>query len=192
MSTYSIVIFVESRLQKIQMTEKQILELLAAWENIPLLTKELAAKPADFDVLVKTALYSADAKSWRAAYIVDLIHDNHPELLLPYLNEMILQLKEEKNNGKKRHFLKLISQNKPGEEHHGFLFDYCLNAFTSAKEAIAVRVNAMQILYNITETEPGLKPEILAIIEHEMEYHATAGILSRGRKLAAKLHAQIQ
>ena len=174
------------------MTEKQILELLDAWENLELLTKELATNPADFEVLVKTALYNPDPKSWRAAYVVDLIHDKHPELLQPYLNEMILQLKKEKNDGKKRHFLKLISLNKPDEAFHGFLFDYCLNVFTSAKEAIAVRVNAMQILYNISETEPGLKPEILAIIEHEMEYHATAGILSRGRKLAAKLAVQIQ
>ena len=174
------------------MTEKQILELLEAWENIKLLTTELAANSTDFGVLMKTALYSTNPKSWRAAYVVDLIHDHHPELLHPYLNEMILQLKKEKNDGKKRHFLKLISLNKPDKEQHGFLFDYCLNAFTSAKEAIAVRVNAMQILYNITETETDLKPEVLAIIEHEMEYHATAGILSRGRKLAAKLVAQIQ
>ena len=173
------------------MTEKQILELLDAWENLGLLTKELA-NPTGFGVLVKTALYNPSPKSWRAAYVVDLIHDDHPELLQPYLNEMILQLKKEQNNGKKRHFLKLISRNKPDEAFHGFLFDYCLTVFTSAKEAIAVRVNAMQILYNISEAEPGLKPEILAIIEHEMEYHATAGILSRGKKLAAKLAAQIQ
>lgn len=173
------------------MTEKQILELLDSWENISLLTKEFSLNPEKFDALIKTALYSANPKSWRAAYAVDLIHDKHPELLQPYLNEIILQLPKEINNGKKRHFLKLISLNQPEKEHDSFLLDFCLNLFTSAKEPIAVRVNAMQILYNITENEPGLKPEILAIMEHEMEFHSTAGILSRGRKLTAKLRSQI-
>ncbi|MCF6332211.1 MAG: hypothetical protein L3J11_02920 [Draconibacterium sp.] len=72
-----------------------------------------------------------------------------------------------------------------------FLVDYCLNALTSAKEPPAVRVHAIQILYNISEIETGLKPEILAVIKHEMEYHSTAGIISCGSKLAKKLRNQI-
>ncbi len=174
------------------MTEKQIFELIDSWENISLLAKEISEHQADFDILIKIALYSNEKKSWRAAYIVDLIHDINPDMLFPYLNEMILQLHKEKNDGKKRHFLKLISLNKPEKKHDSFLFNYCMDVFTSSKEPIAVRVNAMQILYNISENVPELKPEILATIEHEMEYHSTAGILSRGRKLAKKLRAEIQ
>jgi len=49
----------------------------------------------------------------------------------------------------------------------------------------------MQVLYNISEKEPELKPEILALIENEMENHFSAGILSRGGKLADKLRKQI-
>jgi hypothetical protein len=49
----------------------------------------------------------------------------------------------------------------------------------------------MQILYNISEIETDLKAELLAVVEHEMEYHSTAGILSRGSKLANKLRNQI-
>jgi hypothetical protein len=50
----------------------------------------------------------------------------------------------------------------------------------------------MQILFNISETEVGLKPEVLAIIELEMENHPSAGIVSRGRKLTKKLIKQIR
>jgi hypothetical protein len=50
----------------------------------------------------------------------------------------------------------------------------------------------MQILYNISEKEPELKHEILAVIEDEMENHSSAGIISRGRKLAGKLKGQLR
>jgi len=48
----------------------------------------------------------------------------------------------------------------------------------------------MQILYNISEKEPELKPELIDVIENEMELHPTPGILSRGKKILKKLHEQ--
>ena len=174
------------------MTEKELLELLDSWDNLPFIIKEISSNPNYFSVLMKIALYSKNPKSWRAAYIVDKIDENHSELILPYITEIIKQLKVEKHSGKKRHFLRQISLKPTPETHYGFLVEYCLNALTSGKELPAVRVNAMQILFNISEKEPDLKPEILAIIEHEMEYHSRAAILSRGSKLARKLRKQIE
>ena len=123
--------------------------------------------------------------------MLDKIHDITPELLHPFLEKLTQQLKEEKSSSKKRHFLKLISMNPIAEKNQGFLVDYCLTALTSAKEPPAVRVHAMQILYNISEKEPDLKSELLAVIQHEMEFHSTAGIISRGSKLAKKLQQWI-
>jgi len=73
-----------------------------------------------------------------------------------------------------------------------FLLDFCIENLTSAKEPPAIRVHAMQILYNISEIERDFKPELLAIIEHELEYHSTAGISSRGLKIVKKLRKQIE
>lgn len=173
------------------MTKNELTELLDSWDNIDIVIQEISNNREYFELLMSIALYDQKPKSWRAAYLADRIHDNCPELLKPFLPSVIAQLKVEKNTSKKRHFLKLISMNNIREEYFGFLVDYCLQALTSAKEPPAVRVHAMQILYNISEIETDLKPEILAVIEHEMEYHATAGILSRGSKLAKKLRQQI-
>ena len=166
------------------------MELLDSWENLTFLIREIANRPELFSALMEIALYHPEQKSWRAAYLVDKIHDDYPELLSPYLESIILQLQKEENSSKKRHFLKLISMNKIPVKHSGFLVDYCINNLSSGKEPPAVRVHAMQILYNISEVEADLKPEVLALIEHEMEYHATAGIISRGSKLARKLRNQ--
>lgn len=174
------------------MTGNELYDLLDSWENIELVTKNIIQNPKEFDVLMSVALHHPKQKSWRAAYLVDKIHDEVPKIVIPYLPEIIEKLEIEDNASKRRHWLKLISMNPVDESHFGFLFDYCIKTFTSAKEAIAVRVHAMQILYNISEREPDLKPEVLEIIEHELEYHSTAGIRSRGVKLVKKLHAQIQ
>ena len=173
------------------MKKEDLVELIDSWENLAFAIREIANYPNLFSALMDIALNHTEQKSWRAAYLVDKIHDDYPELLIPFLEPMIAQLKKENNSSKKRHFLKLLSMNQIPQQHYGFLVDYCINALTSAKEPPAVRVHAMQILYNISEIEKELKPEILAIIEHEMEYHATAGILSRGSKIAKKLRKQV-
>lgn len=173
------------------MTKEELLDLIDSWENLTVITKEIGQNPEYFQMLMEISLYSTDPKSWRASYIVDKIHENYPTLILPYVFDIIQQLKLEKHSSKKRHFLKQISLNEIPENQFGFLVDYCMEALTSAKEPPAVRVHAMQILYIISEIETELKPEILAVIEHEMEYHSTAGIISRGSRLAKKLRNQI-
>ena len=174
------------------MTKEELLELIVSWENLPYLLCEITKTPEYYLMLMEIALYNRNKKSWRAAYLIDKINDNYPILLNPFLNEMIDQVKIEKSHSKKRHFLKLISQNELPPEQQGFILDFCMKTFTSAKEDLAVRVHAMQVLYNISEKEPELKPEILALIEYEMENHSSAGIVSRGRKLAEKLRMQIR
>jgi len=164
-----------------------MLSLLIAWENLPLIISDLLAQPQKIEILMDIAINSPHPKSWRAAWMANKIHDIKPELIVPYLDKMIIRLKKETCNSKKREFLKLISLYAPPRKHHSFLMDYCLNCFMSAGEPIAVRVNSMQVLYHISDSEPEFKPELLAVIEHETELDSSAGIRSRGNRLAKML-----
>ncbi len=172
------------------MEREKLIEIIDSWENINLVIREFISNAGLFSSLMEIALYDTEKKSWRAAYLVDKIHDGCPELILPYIDRIAERLETERNSSKKRHFLKLLSMNEIPERHFGFLLDYCFSTMAS-EEPPAVRVHAMQILYNISEKEPGLKPEVLASIEQEMEYRATAGILARGKKLAKKLRKSL-
>ncbi|MCK3683887.1 hypothetical protein [Maribellus sp. YY47] len=174
------------------MTESDILNVVESWQNFHFALRELEQNPEYIPVLMKVAIYSDQANSWRALYLADKLHDLHPRQIAPYVPEMIEQLKREQHHGKKRHLLKLISQNQIHPDTFGFLLDYCMNTFTSDKEPVANRVHAMQILFNISETEPALKPELCEIILQEMEFHPTPGIISRGKKLTRKLQQQIR
>ncbi|NLB26017.1 MAG: hypothetical protein GX820_04910 [Bacteroidales bacterium] len=173
------------------MNEQELTRLIESWENLPLIIHQIIDKPEEINTLMNMALYSDHRRSWRAAWIADKVNDIKPELITPFLNKMIRQLKRETNTGKKRQFLKLISKNKVPEKYFTFLIDYCLNCFTSAFEPVAVKVNALQILFNISEIETELKNELLYLIEHETEQNPIAGIKARGEKIARLLRKQI-
>ena len=169
------------------MIEQQMMELIDSWENLDFLVHELMHNHEHVKILVGIALYGKHPKSWRAAWLMDKIHAKEPSLITPFLPEIIEQLKVEKSEGKKRHLLKLISINVLPAESLGFLTDFCITLFTSSKEPIAVRVHAMQVLFNIALVETEMKSEIRVIIENEIENHPSAGLESRGRKLLKKL-----
>ena len=171
----------------LKMTGEQLLELLEAWENLGVIMNEIMAEPANYQNLVDITLNSKHPKSWRAAWLMDKINDKAPGMIINYIPGIIEQLKVEKSDGKKRHLLKLISLKEIPGEYLGFLTDFCIAIFTSSKEPIAVRVHAMQILGNIALKEPDLKSEIVLIMEHEMENHGSAGIVSRCKKILKKL-----
>ena len=166
-----------------KMTKEELILLIDSWENMTYLVSEISKDVEFYNILMDIALYDLQQKSWRAAYLIDLINDEKPELLRPFLSKMTNQLLIETNESKRRHFLKLLSQNELTQEIQGLLFDFCLKIFSSSKEPVAVRVHAMQVLFNISISEPVLIPEVVALIEHEMEYHPTPGILTRGRRL---------
>jgi hypothetical protein len=172
------------------MKREDILELIDSWENLAYMINEIGRHPEYFEILMEIVLNSTDKKSWRAAYLADKIHDLYPGLLLPYLEPMIIKLQTLKDLGKKRHFLKLISAHDIPEQHLSFLFDFCLKTLSS-EEPPAVRVHAMQVLFNISEKEKDFKPELILLIEQEIEFRSTAGIITRGTKLVKKLRKQV-
>ena len=171
------------------MNREEIFEFIKYWDNLELFFAEVNSMPSNFKLLLDIALNDDRHISWRAAYLVDQMHDKEAQILIPYIDSIINNLKIQKHAGKKRHFLRMLTSHEISEEHSGFMVEYCLKAFQSAKEPVAVKVHAMQILFNIAQKEPDLKEEIALVIEHEMEYHATAGILSRGKKLLSKLRS---
>lgn len=172
------------------MTEDEVRTLIQSWENLAILVRHIGHYPEHLDVIVRKAMDDSRPENWRAMWMVDKIHDQHPELVRPYLPELIPFLLTTQNTGKKRHLLKLISLNAIPEEKLAILLNYCIDAFTDAAEPVAVRVHAMQILFNIAQKEPGFTGELIGLIEQELDYHGSAGIVSRGRKLLKKLVLQ--
>ncbi len=169
------------------MTEDEVQTCIQSWENLALLVRYITDYPEHLDILITKTLDDSQPENWRAAWMVDKIHDLYPERVVPYFPTLTQFLMTTLNSGKKRHILKLLSLHDIQEENMALLLNYCIDVFTNAAEPVAVRVHAMQILFNIAQKEPDFSGELIELIEHEIEYHGSAGIASRGRKLLRKL-----
>ncbi|HEX7585466.1 MAG TPA: hypothetical protein VF373_12305 [Prolixibacteraceae bacterium] len=169
------------------MTEVELLDLLQSGENIPLVARHISIHPEMIETLMNIVLTDGTNSTWRAAWIADKIHEHHPELIVPYLQPMIDFVLHTTDSGKKRHLLKLVSLHAIPEAQMARLLHFCMDTFTNTAEPIAVRVHAMQILFNIAQKEPDFSGELIELIEHEIECHFSSGLAARGRKLLRKL-----
>ena len=169
------------------MTENEVRTLIQSWENLALVVRYIADYPEHLDILMIKALDDSQPENWRAAWMIDKIHAKHPELVIPHLPALTDFLLTTQNAGKKRHLLKLISLHDIPEERIASLLDHCIGVFSNAAEPVAVRVHAMQVLFNIAQKEPDFIGELIDLIEQEIDYHGSAGIASRGHKLLKKL-----
>ena len=173
------------------MKREEFHTLLDSRENINILIGYLIENPKHIDQLIAIGLCEQKKESWRAIWIADKIHEKKPELIRPYIDQMIAALETTNNDSKLRHLMKLISLNTIPRKKLSFLLDLCIREFSNAERPTAIRVHAMQILFEISENEPDFKPELVHLIEHEMEHHASAGINARGKNLLKKLRKNI-
>ena len=171
-----------------EMTEDEIRILIQSWENLALIVRYIGDYPEYLNVVMTKVLDDSQPENWRAAWMVDKLHEKFPELVVPYLPSLTEFLMTTQNSGKKRHILKLLSFHEIQEENVALLLNYCIEVFTNGAEPVAVRVHAMQILFNIATKEVDFAGELIELIEHEIEYHGSAGIFSRGQKLLKKLN----
>ncbi len=170
------------------MNEIEVQVLIQSWENLAILVRYIADYPQHLEIIMSKALDDNRPENWRAAWMVDKIHDRYPELVIPHFPAITQFLLTTENSAKKRHFLKLLSLHPIPEENMALLLNFCIIVFSNAAEPVAVRVHAMQILFNIAQQEPDFSGELIELIEHEMEYHGSAGLASRGNKLLKKLY----
>ena len=134
--------------------------------------------------------FSDDKKlAFHSSWILSKVCDLQPEVLYPYLNEMITRLVEINNGSARRSFLRILSLTDPDKiavTHHGILADYCFIALNSGFSAIAVKAYSMEILYRFARKYPELATELTASI-NMLRGEGSAGIKARGTIILKKL-----
>lgn len=122
----------------------------------------------------------------RASWVVKHTCDSNPMLIYPYLSDLIPRLRKPLHDAYKRNILHILSLLEVPEEYLGELADICFESLENRKEAVAIRVHAMQNLHNICFKEPELANELKLFIEEFMP-HESAGFKSRGKKIIDSL-----
>jgi 8-oxo-dGTP diphosphatase len=145
--------------------------------------------PAIFSKLLNYS-YSSDKKlAFRSSWTLTKVCDKFPELIYPYLSDIIRKLDKIDNESTQRSFLRIISLTDIGrinEKEHGILAEHCFASLKSGFSAIAIKAYSMEILYNLVIKYPELLNELTATINLQ-EGEGSAGVIARGRMILKKL-----
>ena len=91
-------------------------------------------------------------------------------------------LKKTKNNSIRRLFTKILGANLTKECEDGEIIDKCLNWIIQPKIPVAVKANAMQLLFEICKVYPELIPEFRMVVEEGLPA-GSKGYKSKARNL---------
>ena len=122
----------------------------------------------------------------RAAWVITAITDKYPWIINPYISKIIDNLPKFLHPALARNLLRLLSKVDIPFKKTGKLYDYCFQFLIDKKSPVAIRVHAMQILFNIATKEPGLKNELKLVIESILD-EAPGGIIAKAKKLLKNL-----
>lgn len=170
---------------------REFLQMHSARLNADILADKIEEDPEVFDTVWDIMLEDSDPISMRAAWSITVFAKKHPYFIEPRIPEITRILPAVKSASVRRCLLNLLTQLPIPEDQSGILFDYCFNTIESPAAEIAHKAYAMTILYNISEQEPDLKPELIALFESMLDDEST-GIRSRSQKLIKQLYRDIQ
>lgn len=145
--------------------------------------------PAIFIKLYEYSFSSDKHLSFRASWTLSKVCDRYPDIINPYLPQIVDSLYKIENESTLRSFLRILSLSDPEKinpRQQGLLADFCFNQLKSGFSAIAVKAYSMEILYNLVLIYPELGNELSTSIIILME-DVSAGITSRGRTILKKL-----
>ena len=147
---------------------------------------EVGKSGEKFETLLKLTLFEKDPIAWRAAWILDGSDYQQPGLAKPFLSQIIQNLPQLESKGALRSLLRLLCRFDIHEDDQGLLIDLCFGYMVSELYPVAVKVHAMQIIYNHTLIYPELKEELITVIEDQVDNNSV-GFMSRGMRIIRQL-----
>lgn len=145
--------------------------------------------PALFNKLLEYSYSNNRKLAFRASWTLSKACDKFPEMIYPYLNEIIEGLDRFDNESVQRSFLRIIALTDTGkisQRLHGVLADHCFRFLNSGLSAIAIKAYSMEILYNLALIYPELANELSATI-NMLQGEGSAGVIARGHIIMKKL-----
>lgn len=147
---------------------------------------EVQSFPEKFKTLVDIALIEKDPLAWRAAWVLDGSDEKSPGLARDYISAIVCKLPEVKSKGSIRSLLRMLCRYEIHEDDQGILIDLCFKYLVSELYPVAVKVHAMQIVYQHVLIYPELKDELVTVIMDQVGNN-TVGFKSRGMRIIKKL-----
>lgn len=148
-------------------------------------------KPELIPGILKLAFLDKHPISVRAANTTEIIDSQMPGLIAPYYSKIINGFSKFKTGGVKRCFLKIFTRHIDlnNEKLLCALINYCFEKLVSSNEDVAIKVYALQILYDFSRKEPDIKNELIFAIKDQLPKNSEA-FKNYGNKILKKLYRE--
>ena len=149
------------------------------------------AKPEFIEKILLLAFSETKQYSMRAANTIEIIDSRLPELIKPYYEKIIQHIPTSNIDGVKRCLLKIFTRHLKfkNEETLCALLNLCFDSISSPTESLAVKIYAIDIVYQISNKEPDLKNELILAITDQLDKNSVA-FANRGNKILKKLYKE--
>ncbi|MCB0706661.1 MAG: hypothetical protein KDC34_15205 [Saprospiraceae bacterium] len=146
----------------------------------------IGKNPDRFAVLMDLFHSSEYRIAQRAAWVCTHCIDQHPDLIRPYLSNLVDLIESPVHVAVRRNAVRILTKVELPEALWGLAADKCMRRVADPNETVAVRRFAMEVVWNICQKEPDLSTELRLILEDNMEY-GSPGFRNYGQKLLNRI-----
>jgi hypothetical protein len=137
----------------------------------------------NFKELIKCFLDKEYRVAQRAAWSVSWAARQRPEMIEPYVKELVAQLeRKDVHNAVIRNTVRILEDIKIPTEFHGEVMNACFNFIEKPATPIAIKAFSLSTLFNLSKYYPDIKHELKLIIEENWDTE-TAAFRARGKKI---------
>ncbi|TAJ60871.1 MAG: hypothetical protein EPO58_04745 [Chitinophagaceae bacterium] len=142
---------------------------------------------AHFKELMQCFLSKEYRVAQRAAWSVSWAALQKPEMIQPYLKDLIDCLqKKDSHPALIRNAVRILEKIEIPEKFHGEVMNACFGFIETPSTPAAIKAFSLTTLFNLSKTYPEIKGELKLIIEERWDTE-TPAFKSRGRKILAAL-----
>ncbi len=145
------------------------------------------SSPAQFAELMKCFLANEYRLAQRAAWSVSWAARKKPEMIKPYIKDLVAQLqRKDVHNAVIRNSVRILEAIDIPETYHGEVMNACFTFIEQPSTPIAVKAFSLTTLYNLSKFYPEIKAELQLIIETNWD-NETAAFRARGKRILKAL-----
>ncbi|PLX14458.1 MAG: hypothetical protein C0594_00060, partial [Marinilabiliales bacterium] len=124
---------------------------------------------SDIEDLMQIFFKEKNMTAQRAAWAIEVVVEQKPQLVSPYMHEMIDALEGDTTQAFRRNALKFLRKVELGDDDLGKLTNICFGIVQNAKEAIAIKMYSIYFLQKVTFMFPDLAQELFYILQNNYD-----------------------
>ncbi len=142
-----------------------------------------SSSPNYFKELTQCFLSNEYRLAQRAAWSVSWAARKKPELVKPYIKDLVAQLsRTDVHNAVIRNSVRVLEEINIPEELHGDVMNVCFAFIEKPSTPVAIKAFSLTTLFNLSKFYPEVENELKLIIENNWD-NETAAFKSKGKKI---------